>query len=101
MQDIAENKKATAAYELGDEIIDMQLNLERAELVLNIVADEYFRRLNPKEDDGRFAILYKFDRQRIFIEIIVDYLFLIRKELKALAELNAEVIKDKMRRKPA
>ena len=80
--------KPEAARRLNDEITDMQLSLERAEIIMQDVDEDYFNTLsfNPKTEEGRFRIAHEFDRNRIKSDIVTDYLFRIRKQLE---ELNA------------
>lgn len=77
--------KEQAIHILSDEILNLKLNLERAESVLNEVA-EYFSEYDNKTEDGRFGILYGYNRQRIFTDIVSDYLFYMRETLNILSE---------------
>lgn len=83
-------EKAVAAYTLSDELTDIELKLERAELLAADMADDYFRPYNNTDKDGKFAITFEHPRYEIVTEIILDYLFAIRNDLKALSELANE-----------
>ena len=72
---------------LADEVMNAGLSLERAEIVLQDVAERYFTGGDPDNEDDRFHILYARDRYRVKAEIVQDYLFKLRKQIKVLATL--------------
>jgi len=78
--------KETAAYILGDKISEMRMDLERAELIMQEVTEEFFAKCNPQDKDDRYRICYEFNRYGVYTDIVSDYLFKIRKELDTLYE---------------
>ena len=78
-------EKEQAKRMLNDEIFDIQMKLERAEAVLNEV-ENYFD-YNEKQKDGQAMILYGHSRNAILMDVVCDYLFAIRKGLKALTDI--------------
>ena len=78
-------QRRAAARVLDDELISMQLRLERAEIILQEVAESYFEAFDPKTEEGRFGIAFSYARYKIYAEIVSDYLYEIR---LILAELR-------------
>lgn len=78
-------EKEKAAYTLGDEIVELSINLERAETALQEVND-YFSIYDISTEEGRYSIAWEYNRHRIFVDIVSDYLFIMRKALKLLED---------------
>lgn len=79
-------EKERATYTLGDEILGLRLNLERAEIALQEIQEGYFRRYDADTERGQFAIAWEYGRYGIFADIVSDYLFIVRKTLQDLAD---------------
>ncbi|WP_010245848.1 hypothetical protein [Acetivibrio cellulolyticus] len=62
--------------------------LEKAFVVLQELTEEYFHKYSDSSEDAKFAIVYEFSRYKTFTDIITDYVFQARKEIKELEELN-------------
>ena len=79
-------EKERAAYTLGDEVLGLRLNLERAEAVLQEIREGYFGKYDADTERGRFFIAWGYGRYGIFVDIVSDYLFIVRKALQDLSD---------------
>ena len=79
--------KGMAAYALRDEVLGLQLDLERAETILRVLAEGYFSKYDTHTEEGRLFIIYEYERVGIFAEVVSDYLFKIRMALEELDKL--------------
>lgn len=79
--------KGMAAYALSDEVLGLQLDLERAETILRVLAEGYFSKYDTHTEEGRLFIIYEYERVGIFAEVVSDYLFKIRMALEKLSKL--------------
>lgn len=85
-------EKERAAIILDDKITMLRFNLERAETVLQEITVSFFNAYDSSTEDGRFSIVWEYERYGIFADIVSDYLFKMRKELQDLSgeELAAQ-----------
>lgn len=79
--------KEWAAHTLSDELVDMSLNLEYAEIIMNDISVEYFGLFGDNDPDNANLLVMGFTRHRIKSEIVTDYLFLVRKTLQKLSDM--------------
>ena len=79
--------KGMAAYALSDEVLGLQLDLERAETILKELAEDYFSNYDTHTEEGRVSVIYGYRKSGIFVEVVSDYLFKIRMALEKLSKL--------------
>lgn len=83
-----EQRLDEAARVLDDEIWPIKDKLEKAGLIMQELTDEYFEKYSQGKEDDRIGILIEFQRNRIYINIVHDYLFQAK---EAIAGLEARV----------
>lgn len=79
--------KGMAARALSDEVLGLQLDLERAETILQELAEDYFSNYDTHTEEGRFSVIYGYRKSGILVEVVSDYLFRIRMALEELSKL--------------
>ncbi|MGI6588037.1 MAG: hypothetical protein ACOX2N_04500 [Peptococcia bacterium] len=79
-----ERKLNQAAGELSDEIWDIKDNLEKACLLLQEMLEEYFEKYDKGNEEDRFCICHDYSRYGIFAEMVADYAFDAKENVKAL-----------------
>jgi len=85
---VSKIEKTTAAYCLDDEISAVQVNLDKAETVLQALTNDFFQ-LSPKDENG-IGVLWEFKRAGTFADIAQDYLFKCRGTIEQLNKLANE-----------
>ncbi len=84
-----ETERAKAANILQDEIASIYFKLERAELTLIEICENYFTGLN-KTETGRMYIAHGYPAAAIKADITLDYLSAALKEIKKLDALSGK-----------
>lgn len=98
MANIFDIPESQAAYVLSDQILDIEISLERAEYTIQELTDSYFAK-DEKNDKGKACILWEYGRGRVQADITADYLYKIRKTLQGLREwTNAGAIEANVQR---
>lgn len=77
--------------DISDELESMQMYLERSELMIQHLTDDYFGIYDPDKVDGRVAIAGDYKRHGIHSFIASDCLFHLRERLQ---NLTTEVQKE-------
>lgn len=93
MNESQEMKLNHAARELADEITRVKWQLERAGVIIQEQLEEYFERFNNRDPKDDFGIVWEFERNRIFANIIADYVYEAKKiidELEKRADASEE-----------
>lgn len=70
--------------ELGGKLVDLELKTERARTVLQDVLENYFDRCEPEKDE--YKIVFGFQRNGIYCDIVDDYLHEIERLVKDIRE---------------
>jgi hypothetical protein len=77
--------KAAAAFELEEEIANMQLALDKAKAMMTDVVDNYFGAYSdPKDHEEILCIAQSFRRNGTYAQIAMDYLYQASDMVKAL-----------------
>ena len=84
----ANTEQAQAAYTLSDEIMDMRMALDRAEIIMQDLTEEYFNKYDSHSEDGRTSIAWEYERYTLKSEIVSEYLYKIRAILDSLSSLG-------------
>lgn len=83
-----DTEMAQAAYIVSDEITDMKMALERAEIVMQDINEDYFNKYDSHDKDGRVSIAWEYSRHEIKSDIVIQYLHQVRTTLETLYELG-------------
>lgn len=93
-----DTERDRAAYVLSNEIGRMEIDLERAEIVVQELTDSYFA-MNQDNERGRFGIMWEYDRARVHADIVADYLYEIRKSIEELTKMYRRHMDEKAAKK--
>lgn len=77
----------SAAAILSDELMNMRMRLERVEVALQEITNDYFGRYEPwANKEHRAFVAFEHKRYSIYGDIVSDYLFQIREIIDRLVE---------------
>lgn len=74
--------------EIDSEVFRIYTATEKALIIVQEITDGYFFKYNIRKDANRKDILYDFEKNRLYADIISDYLIEIRLKLE---EINSKV----------
>jgi hypothetical protein len=75
MNENKEQKLNQAARELNEEISQIKWKLERAGIIIQEQLEEYFEKFDRDDQEDHLGIVWDFERNRIYANIIADYVY--------------------------
>lgn len=82
--------KSEAAHILEDEIFALDKALEKGRVIMQEIADEYFRKFQTNAENGPESILWEYGRAGIFAEIMDDIVFSMFQTVEELKKFKGE-----------
>lgn len=84
-----------AAYELSDELLEVNDKLEKAYLIITEMSNGYFEKFDPKDKEDGSAIILEFPKNERFANIAFDYVYEAKNIMDEILRRAAEAQKSK------
>lgn len=88
-----QTRKDEAMAVLIDEIIEIKNDLKKADLLIQELQGEYFDKYNYQNKEDREAIVIEFDRNKVYGDIISDYVFQAKQRIEKLEARGDEIVR--------